>query len=78
MIYQIGFQRKPQVTEKGLIKSTESFFLESSFHPSFDTIRQLVNRLYNGNIAIGTVKIKPCPNLNSLRLKKQTTVFRLN
>jgi hypothetical protein len=78
MIYQIRFQTKPQVDEKRSIKPMESIYLESHFPPSFDTIRRLVDRLYNGAITVGSLKIKPCPNLNAIRLKKQTTVLRLN
>ena len=78
MIYQIGFQRKLQTTEQGAIKQTETFFLESGYHPSFDTVRHLVSTLYDGDIAVGSVKIKSCPKINAIRLRKQTTVYQLN
>ena len=56
----------------GSIKQSESFFLESNYHPSFDTIRHLLTSLYDGDIVIGIVKTKPCSRLNAIRLKKQT------
>jgi hypothetical protein len=56
----------------GATKQSESFFRESNYHPSFDTIRHLLTSLYDGDIVIGIVKTKPCSLLNAIRLKKQT------
>jgi len=78
VIYQIDFQRKLQTTEQGAIKQRETVFLESGYHPSFDTVRHMVSTLYDGDIAVGSVKIKPCPKLNAIRFRKKTTVYQLN
>jgi cellulose synthase/poly-beta-1,6-N-acetylglucosamine synthase-like glycosyltransferase len=50
MIYQIGFQRKQQITEASPQQRQESVFLESGYQPGFDTIRRLLNRFDDGDV----------------------------